>query len=518
MSNQDDKWKVVTPSHWVELTKYVDKASVDEIRKLMYGGYYRKQYEQVFVIEELAELPGEHLQMTGTEYIQQRYGDPRARYKHMRGMLQEIWNIQHKHPNARFDIDGNFGYDADKIAHYIQNNASYSEINQAHNIVRDYYRNKGRGRPKGARNINKVMDNTPRIDFDELIEDLGTEQQLNKGLDTLAPKPLVDLQIDGKSQNFSSDELRKLLADYVTLKELDNREYVNVDALKDVARNLETGIKEAFADLEKKISANKPTIVELKRNELPNVELGVQHKQFPTLLKMCTASMRGGNHLNVWVYGPAGTGKTTAARFVAQALNLEFYMLGALETGYQILGYNDANGNYVDTLFRRCWENGGVIALDEIDSYTPSAALALNGALANGHCAFPDKIVARHPNCVVIAGANTTGLGGTIEYVGRLKQDAAFLDRFVMLDWPIDEALEDSLCANKKWIGVVRYVRNKVIQIQMKGVMITPRATLYGESLLSAGLDLQTVLNSTLKKGMTEAQWKQVAPPANWDV
>lgn len=308
---------------------------------------------------------------------------------------------------------------------------------------------------------------------------------------------------------------RTMLDAYVLKRELEpqiNRIGVEVNAHM---HKHNADIKAYVTTLEQRIDSIKlaqPIIVTLERKDLPSIELGVQHRHFMELLAMCNASLRGNSRLNVWVYGPAGTGKTTAAKFVAKALSLPFYTLGALETGFQVLGYNDAHGNYSTTLFRQCWEHGGVIALDEIDSYSPSAALALNGALANGHCAFPDRLVERNPNCIIIAGANTTGLGGTIEYVGRMKQDAAFLDRFVMLDWPIDEALEDALCANKAWLAIVRHCRYMVISKQIKGAMITPRATLYGESLIAAGLSLQRTLAATVKKGMSDAQWDMIKP------
>jgi len=261
------------------------------------------------------------------------------------------------------------------------------------------------------------------------------------------------------------------------------------------------------------IIENRPTVVTLERRELPPINLGVQHKHFSELLVMCNSRTRDGYHNNIWLYGPAGTGKTTAAKKVAEALTPgRFFALPAMESGFQILGYKDGHGVYQRTLFRECWEHGGTIIMDESDSYSPSAALAANGLLANGKGAFPDGMIDRHPDCIIIAGANTTGLGGTLEYSGRMKLDAAFMDRWCFLDWPIDEALEDSFCANKEWLAIVRKVRASVIAKQMKGVMVTPRATIYGESLLAAGLPLERVMKSVLYKGMSDAQIEMVRP------
>jgi hypothetical protein len=142
----------------------------------------------------------------------------------------------------------------------------------------------------------------------------------------------------------------------------------------------------------------------------------------------------------------------------------------------------------------------------------PDALLALNGALANGHCPFPDRVVKRHPKFIFLTAANTTGTGATLEYVGRFKQDAAFNDRFVFLDWPLDEALEDSLVADKDWLAIVRTVRAKIIKAGVKGHLITPRASIYGESLLAAGLSIDEVCDAVLKKGLSNPVWGQIKP------
>lgn len=447
--------------------------------------------------------------------------------KHVNNIAQHLANVhsvqlpygfpQTMTQNAVADwIVTKFGYDKELIC-------------RADEIVRANYVGKQKiyrkGRPIGSKNKNKYLQpsrlrskaEVEPSDLDPFADSQETAELLEAGLATLTTPAPVSLTTEQPTPSSvdATAIARTMLSAYVLKRELEpqiNRIGLEVnnhnEAIKAYVTNEFAAINAKVASIE----LAKPTIVTLERKDLPSIELGVQHRHFSELLAMCNASLRGNSRLNVWVYGPAGTGKTTAAKFVAKALALPFYTLGALETGFQVLGYNDAHGNYSTTLFRQCWEHGGVIALDEIDSYSTSAALALNGALANGHCAFPDRLVERHPNCIIIAGANTTGLGGTIEYVGRMKQDAAFLDRFVMLDWPIDEALEDALCANKSWLAIVRHCRAAVISKQIKGAMITPRATLYGESLIDAGLKLERVLAATVKKGMSEAQWAMIQP------
>lgn len=238
---------------------------------------------------------------------------------------------------------------------------------------------------------------------------------------------------------------------------------------------------------------------------------GLQHFMFENLLRACSAVQPDGHRLNVWLYGPPGTGKTHAATNVAKALNLPFYCTGALLTKYDITGFIDASGKLIRSPFREAWENGGVYLFDEIDGSAPAAVVSFNAALANGVMAFPDGMVNRHPDCVVIAAANTTGMGATAEYNGRMKIDMATIDRFVMFEWAIDEKIEEALSSNKEWARIVQRVRANVASKGVKGVCITPRATIAGCALLSAGIGMEQVKTSVLRKAMSAEQWAMVA-------
>lgn len=230
---------------------------------------------------------------------------------------------------------------------------------------------------------------------------------------------------------------------------------------------------------------------------------GVAHKEFQTLLIMAQAGV------NILMVGPAGSGKTTAAEMLARALGREFRFNGAIDTEYKLKGFVDAQGRVVHTAFRDAFENGGVYLFDEVDASLPSATMAFNAALANGWCDFPDGRVTRHPDTVIIAAANTYLGGATFEYVGRNKQDAAFIDRFVALQWDIDEALETTLCSNKQWCSHVQRLRANARAKSLK-VIISPRASIEGAKLLSKGLPWDFVEKAAIKKGMTDDQWSAI--------
>lgn len=398
------------------------------------------------------------------------------------------------------------------IRHQLRTIWGEDKLEQAHNNIVAQYRAGERyykkGRPFGAKNI---KDDNDAIDALRELEDeeesmFATDEYDKKILATLEKKQEVKTS---PLSEFNSQTVKELIAEQF-------EQFIKAYGRdkSDMLSGIERGLKEALTsfenDMNKRFDEMKPNIIELKHETLPTIKLGVQHKNFEKLLRMCSARHRNGSHNNVWIYGPAGTGKSTAAEYVARALNLDFYTDGKMADETKVLGYQDANGTYRTTNFRKAFENGGVYLADEIDGSMPDALLALNGALANGHCSFPDCIISRHKDFIFLAAANTTGTGGTIEYVGRFKQDAAFNDRFVFLDWPLDEALEDSLIANKEWLRIVKSVRAKILSSGIKGHLITPRASIYGETLLNAGLSLEDVKESVLKKGLTDAQWNSI--------
>lgn len=260
----------------------------------------------------------------------------------------------------------------------------------------------------------------------------------------------------------------------------------------------------------------KPTVVELVTPTGDHKTVGTAHKQFPLLLRAASAHCAA-TPVNIWLAGPAASGKTFAAQQLADALGRKFYFTGAIAEPYSLLGYNDAQGRCVRTPFREAYEHGGVFLWDEIDGSSPNALLAFNAALANGHCAFPDAVAPRHPDCLILAAANTYGHGATHEYVGRLKLDAATLSRFVVIDWGYDDALEAALCPDAEWLGRVRAVRANAARLGIK-VCITPRASYTGARLLAAGIPQQQVEQMVLRSGATDMQWSQIsATPAHVD-
>lgn len=200
-----------------------------------------------------------------------------------------------------------------------------------------------------------------------------------------------------------------------------------------------------------------------------------RHKIFPTILTAIQAE-------NVFIVGPAGSGKTTLAEQVASALSVPFFFTGAVASEYKLTGFVDAHGRTVRTAFREAYETGGVFLFDEIDGSSPSALLAFNAALSNGQFDFPDGTVKRHKDFYCIASGNTWGSGASREYIGRNQLDAASLDRFVKLAMDYDEDLERAISAPlyKHADLVANYVqaiRRAVARLSIRHV-VSPRVTM----------------------------------------
>lgn len=240
-------------------------------------------------------------------------------------------------------------------------------------------------------------------------------------------------------------------------------------------------------------------------------QAGVQHKDFETLLKLAAVRM------DSMLVGPAGSGKTTVCHAVADALGLPFYAfsVGMQTTKTDLLGFVDAHGTYRETVLYQAYKDGGLYLLDEIDAGNSNVLTLLNAMLANGQYIFPNgERVERHPDFICFAAANTFGRGADRQYVGRNQLDAATLDRFVVKDFDYDEALEKVLTGNDDWTARVQAYRRAAFDLKER-VVISPRASIKGATLLAAGFKLAEVEELTVWKGLERAVIQKIKSAAN---
>lgn len=189
------------------------------------------------------------------------------------------------------------------------------------------------------------------------------------------------------------------------------------------------------------------------------------------------------------------------ARRLLKCYGLDFYFSNAITQEYKLTGFIDANGKYQETQFYKAFKNGGLFVLDEIDASVPEALVVLNTAIANGYFDFPNEKVEAHKNFRIVACANTYGLGGNDIYVGRNQLDGASLDRFAVVYFDYDETLEKELVEDKKWVEFVQALRKQIKERRIKHI-VSMRASIYGDKLIKAGLDIEEIFKQIIFKNL----------------
>ena len=311
----------------------------------------------------------------------------------------------------------------------------------------------------------------------------------NSVLDSYMNKELGNLM-----KKFENDFKEKLKSDYFSINQ-------ELEALKSENKDLRKHLFQ-LKDKIQRIRNYKTISINIQNGEHIK-DLGKQHFQFEKLSKYVQTKN------NIFLVGSAGSGKTTAARNIAKALNIKFYFTGAINSEYKLTGFIDAQGRIVNTEFRKAYENGGLFLFDEIDASFPQAILAFNAALANDFMDFPDKKVPKHKNFYCIAAANTFGTGADRQYVGRNQLDAATLDRFITLNWEIDETLEHELAKNYEWVNYVQKARKAASKIGERHI-ISPRASMQGADLLRIGIDRKEVEKDVVWKGLDASRIQMI--------
>ena len=224
------------------------------------------------------------------------------------------------------------------------------------------------------------------------------------------------------------------------------------------------------------------------------------------------------------------------AKRVADALERPFFYTGAILQKYELLGYNDANGNYVSTSFYEAYKNGGLYLWDEIDASNPGALVAFNAALENGMLAAPNgEMVPMHEDFRCIAAANTIGKGATLRHAGRQPIDGAVTERYAFVqmdyDWSLTAAIlgveyegdekplviESKRAASQADIdGYYRDVINYGKAVDELGInhIISPRAALKGVTLLRQKIRRALVEEAFIWKGLDSATINKIKSKA----
>lgn len=264
--------------------------------------------------------------------------------------------------------------------------------------------------------------------------------------------------------------------------------------------NLKKQIEEA-----KKVGTGSVINVVIDGKKTTTKTESVLDPNFENILKLVAA------YENVYLYGPAGSGKNTIAEQIADALGVDFYYQNTLVTKFDISGYKNAQGEYEETPFYKAWKNGGLFFADELDNSTAEAIIALNAALANGYYTFPNsgEKVAKHPDFYCIAAGNTNGQGATEEYCGRYQMDESSRDRFAFIEIGYNKKVEESICGGH--LDILEFVRD--LRSVTKSLQIKLICGYRAISRLAKFYDMDTkfVLDSFIFKGLSVDDIREIA-------
>lgn len=181
---------------------------------------------------------------------------------------------------------------------------------------------------------------------------------------------------------------------------------------------------------------------------------GITHPKFDEVLAMIAEGE------NVYLYGPAGSGKNVLCAQVAEGLGIPFYYQNTVLTKFDLSGFKNAVGDFEKTEFFEAFTKGGLFMLDEVDNSTAEAMVALNAALANGYYSFPGLgRVDVHPDFRCIAAGNTIGTGADSAYCGRYKLDASSRDRFCFESIDYCEEIENAITAGDE-TGILVFIHD----------------------------------------------------------
>lgn len=217
---------------------------------------------------------------------------------------------------------------------------------------------------------------------------------------------------------------------------------------------------------------------------------------------------------NALLTGPAGTGKSTAAKNAANALGLNFWPLsiGVQTSKSDFFGFVDAHGRAAWTIVREAYVNGGVLLLDEVDASGP-AITYMNSMLANDKATFPLDVddtrktatFDKHADFCVVGTTNTLH-GATRDHGSRQPLDIATLDRFMGIEWEYDTDLELRIgteYGHTEWVKFVWALRQAQAELSVRRAVFGTRKIISGCKALHRGMSRDRVERRTVWFGVS---------------
>ena len=175
----------------------------------------------------------------------------------------------------------------------------------------------------------------------------------------------------------------------------------------------------------------------------------------------------------LWLCGPTGSGKTSLIKQLASKLNYPVFEVTAhsrLEVPDMVGHLSVENGSmkFQYGPLALAMLHGGLLLLNEADLMDCSTAAALNTILDGAPLCIPEKngeLIFPHPNFRFVATANTNGGSDPHGlYQGTLRQNLAFMDRFIMCEVPYPEETTEVHLLEKAYPALPESIRVKMVE------------------------------------------------------
>jgi len=220
-----------------------------------------------------------------------------------------------------------------------------------------------------------------------------------------------------------------------------------------------------------------------------------------------------------WFQGPAGSGKTSLAQSLKDAMKVSRFIYMTFSEGStksEATGFRDMSSQYCESKLYDAVKNGDCICLvDEYDNTNGNLATVLNTGYANRLWDFPHEQVVQHETCYMVIATNTDCRGNDQLYPERAAMGAATIDRFVHyqigydevkeLQWALNNAPQAKHDLVREWVKIVQKIRASVASQNLQ-LAVTPRASIFGAKKIAAGFydskDWRTLASRVIFRGI----------------
>jgi hypothetical protein len=279
---------------------------------------------------------------------------------------------------------------------------------------------------------------------------------------------------------------------------------VEIEQLKTLVKSQDEQIKELLQGKQETEEMKQlKELLQAKTREIEALKAGekkiVRHEKFDKIVKIIDKKKKA-----VYLYGPAGTGKSALAEQVADYLKLDFYPMSTVTQEFKFTGFIDGHGLYHDTNFYKAVKNGGIFFIDEMDSCASDVLVGLNACLANGYFDFPNETVTAHKDFRVISAGNTIGRGASDDYVGRQALDLSTLDRFLAVKIDYDKNIDLAVAkGDEKLVDFAHAMRKASKETEITILMSYRALSNIVELLEDNDFEIVEVMEMAVLKGMT---------------